>query len=158
MSSSYAAAGGPAGSAGGAVVPANYVRLKRHRRTIFLYCDFQLDTVQAIKERVEKLTSRTFYTTCLYVGNQRLDDEATLYNAGVSEDGTVLWVVYSKGKTEEGEPIWEDVEEAMATNAPTAAAALAAAADATLGGEEGQHAAFQSLAEEGEEALSATAL
>ncbi|KPA83339.1 hypothetical protein ABB37_02993 [Leptomonas pyrrhocoris] len=123
MSSSYATNGGPAGSTGGAVVPANYLRLKRHRRTIFLYCDFQHDTVQAIKERIEKLTSRTFYTMCLYIGNQRLDDESTLYNAGVCDDGTELWVVYSKGKTEEGEPIWEDVSEAMTTTVAVPVAA-----------------------------------
>lgn len=126
-------------------MPANYLRLKRHRRTIFLYCDFQHDTVQAIKERVEKLTSRTFYTMCLYLGNQRLDDEATLYNAGVTEDGTELWVVYSKGKTEEGEPVWEEVEEAMAATAPV---------PETASGEEGMQpphqAAFQTPAD-GEE-------
>lgn len=128
MSSSYAA-GAAAGAA--AVVPANYLRLKRHHRTIFLYCDFQLDTVQAIKERVEKLTSRTFYTTCLYLGTQRLDDEATLLSAGVSEDGTELWIGFSKGKTVEGETIWEDVEEAKA---PAGSAAGLTEGNGTAGG------------------------
>ncbi|CAG9578500.1 conserved hypothetical protein [Leishmania major strain Friedlin] len=117
MTTSYAA-GGAASTA--AVVPFNYLRLKRHRRTIFLYCDFQQDTVQAIKERIEKLTSRTFYTMCLYYGTQRLSDESTLFSASISDDGTELWIAYSKGKTAEGETIWEDVEEAMA---PVAAAA-----------------------------------
>ncbi|GET90872.1 hypothetical protein, conserved [Leishmania tarentolae] len=114
---SYAASGAASTAA---VVPLNYLRLKRHRRTIFLYCDFQQDTVQAIKERIEKLTSRTFYTMHLYYGTERLSDESTLFSAGISEDGTELWIVYSKGKTVEGETIWEDVEEAMA---PAAAAA-----------------------------------
>ncbi|KAG5498765.1 hypothetical protein JKF63_03053 [Porcisia hertigi] len=111
MASSYTA-GGAAST--GPLVPLNYLRLKRHRRTIFLYCDFQQDTVQAIKERIERLTSRTFYTMCLYYGNQRLDDEALLFSAGIAEDGTELWIGYSKGKTVEGETIWEDVEEAKA--------------------------------------------
>ncbi|KAG5473252.1 hypothetical protein CUR178_03172 [Leishmania enriettii] len=122
MTSSYAAGGAASTTA---VIPFNYLRLKRHRRTIFLYCDFQQDTVQAIKERIEKLTSRTFYTMCLYFGTQRLDDEATLFNAGISEDGTELWIGYSKGKTAEGETTWEDAEEAKAP--PTAAAATTAA-------------------------------
>ncbi|KAK7195426.1 hypothetical protein NESM_000469800 [Novymonas esmeraldas] len=118
MSSSYANSGAASAAA---VVPANYVRLKRHRRTIFLYCDFQQDTVQAIKERIEKLTSRTFYTMCLYCGTQRLDDEATLFSAGVGEDGTELWIGYSKGKTADGETVWEDAEEARAPFAAAAA-------------------------------------
>lgn len=130
------------------MVPANYLRLKRHRRIIFLYCDFQNDTVQTIKERIEKLTSRTFYTMCLYLGNQRLDDELTLYNAGVSEDGAELWVAYSKGKTDEGEPIWEDVAEAMST---TVAVPDAAA------GEEVQPAVLQPSVGDKEEATTSAA-
>jgi precorrin-4 methylase len=149
MASSYVPAGGPAGTASGAVVPANYLRLKRHRRTIFLYCDFQQDTVQAVKERIEKLTSRTFYTMCLFLGNQRLDDESTLYNAGVMEDGTELWVVYSKGKTDEGEFIWEDVAEAMSTT-------VAVAPD-TASAEEGPPAVFPPFTgNEEDEALQST--
>ncbi|KPI85967.1 hypothetical protein ABL78_4969 [Leptomonas seymouri] len=149
MSSSYASAGGPAAATVGAVVPANYLRLKRHRRTIFLYCDFQHDTVQAIKERIEKLTSRTFYTMCLYLGNQRLDDESTLFNAGVNEDGTELWVVFSKGKTAEGEPIWEEVEEAMST---------AVAVPDAVPGDEGQHATPQPISGGEAEAVPPTAV
>ncbi|KAG5472484.1 hypothetical protein LSCM1_03883 [Leishmania martiniquensis] len=128
MTSSYAPGGAASTTA---VIPCNYLRLKRHRRTIFLYCDFQQDTVQAIKERIEKLTSRTFYTMRLYYGTQRLDDEATLFNAGISEDGTELWIAYSKGTTAEGETIWEDAQEAKASPPlpppPPAAAAVAAA-------------------------------
>ncbi|CAJ1030768.1 hypothetical protein, conserved [Leishmania lindenbergi] len=120
----------PAGGAAStcAVIPINYLRLKRHRRTIFLYCDFQQDTVQAIKERIEKLTSRTFYTMCLYYGNQRLTDDVTLFSTGISEDGTELWIGYSKGKTVEGETIWEDVAEAKV---PAAAAVSEVALDNT---------------------------
>ncbi|CBZ28943.1 conserved hypothetical protein [Leishmania mexicana MHOM/GT/2001/U1103] len=125
MTTSYSAGGATSTAA---VVPFNYLRLKRHRRTIFLYCDFQQDTVQAIKERIEKLTSRTFYTMCLYYGAQRLSDESTLFSTGISEDGTELWIAYSKGKTVEGETIWEDVEEAMV---PVATAAPAVAPENT---------------------------
>lgn len=48
-------------------VPPNYLRLKRYKRTIFMHCDFVQDTVQAIKERIEKLTGRTFYAIRLYL-------------------------------------------------------------------------------------------
>lgn len=100
-----------------ATLPANYIRLRRHNRVIFLYCDFNLDTVQAIKERIEKLTSRTFYTMRLYLGNQLMDDAATLYNCGVEKDGTELTILYSKGKTADGEVVWEGPNEAF-TNPP----------------------------------------
>eukprot|EP00796_Vickermania_ingenoplastis_P005998 gene5998-4303_t len=93
--------------------PPNYLRLKRYQRTIFLHCDFHQDTVQAIKERLEKLMSRTFYTVRLYLGRQNLDDFSTLYNAGIEKDGTELVMVHAKGKNVEGEYIWEDLEEAM---------------------------------------------
>lgn len=93
--------------------PPNYLRLKRYNRTIFLHCDFHQDTVQAIKERIEKLLSRTFYTIRLFLGRQNLDDFSTLYNAGIEKDGTELVIVYSKGKTIEGDYLWEEVEEAL---------------------------------------------
>lgn len=93
--------------------PPNYLRLKRYNRTIFLHCDFHQDTVQAIKERLEKLMSRTFYTVRLYLGKQNLDDFSTLFNAGIEKDGTELIMIHSKGKNTDGDYIWEDIEEAM---------------------------------------------
>lgn len=96
-----------------ASTPPNYIRIKRYNRTIFLHCDFHQDTVQAIKERLEKLLSRTFYTIRLYLGRQNLEDFCTLYNAGIDKDGTELLMVHSKGKNIDGDYIWEDVEEAM---------------------------------------------
>lgn len=99
---------------GHGTTPPNYLRLKRYNRTIFLHCDFHQDTVQAIKERLEKLMSRTFYTVRLYLGRQHLDDFSTLYNAGIEKDGTEVVMVHSKGKNIDGDYIWEEVEEAMA--------------------------------------------
>lgn len=69
--------------------------------------------MQAIKERIEKLMSRTFYTIRLYLGRQNLDDFSTLYNVGIDKDGTELVMAHSKGKNIDGDYIWEDVEEAM---------------------------------------------
>lgn len=94
-------------------VPPNYLRLKRYNRTIFLHCDFHLDTVQSIKERIEKLTSRTFYTIRLYLNHQNLDDCTSLFNCGIEKDGTELVMVYSKGKSADGDFLWEEVAEAM---------------------------------------------
>ncbi|ESL12180.1 hypothetical protein TRSC58_00057 [Trypanosoma rangeli SC58] len=94
--------------------PPHYVRLRRHNLTIFLHCDVNHDTVQAIKERYEKLTGRTFYTVRLYLGRQNLDDFSTLFNCGIEREGAELTVVYSKGAKMDGtgEYIWEDFEEA----------------------------------------------
>jgi len=99
-------------------VPPNYVRLTRYHRTIFLHCDLQQDTVQAIKERIEKLTNHTFYKIRLYLDKQNLDDSATLWHCGVENDGVELTVVYSKGKDADGDVVWETIEEA--TNPPQA--------------------------------------
>lgn len=104
MSSGYHTGGGS---------PPNYVRLKRYGRTIFLHCDFQQDTVQAIKERIEKLTNRTFYAIRLYLDKQNLDDALTLCHCGVDINGTELTMVHSKGKNAEGDHVWETIEEAM---------------------------------------------
>ncbi|CCW61579.1 unnamed protein product [Phytomonas sp. EM1] len=94
-------------------VPPNYLRLKRHKCTIFLHCDFHQDTVQAIKERIEKLTGRTFYTIRLYLDRQNLDDSLSLESCGIDQDGTVLLMVHSKGTTADDELVWEEVEEAI---------------------------------------------
>ncbi|RNF17778.1 uncharacterized protein Tco025E_04721 [Trypanosoma conorhini] len=94
--------------------PPHYVRLRRHNLTIFLHCDVNHDTVQAIKERYEKLTARTFYTVRLYLGRQNLDDFSTLFNCGIEREGAELTVVHSKAAKMDGtgEYIWEDLEEA----------------------------------------------
>ncbi|KEG12889.1 hypothetical protein DQ04_01351120 [Trypanosoma grayi] len=103
------------------VTPPHYVRLKRHNLTIFLHCDVNHDTVQAIKERYEKLTGRTFYTVRLYLGRQNLEDFSTLYNCGIEGEDAELVVVHSKGLKTDGsrEHIWEEVEEAMRPPPPS---------------------------------------
>ncbi|CAD2218004.1 Ubiquitin family, putative [Angomonas deanei] len=93
--------------------PPNYLRLRRFNRTIFLYCDFQQDTVQSIKERIEKLTGRTFYLIRLYLDKQTLEDGSTLYNCGIEKDGTELIIAHAKGKNEQGDTIFEEYAEAM---------------------------------------------
>lgn len=113
--------------------PPNYIRLRRRKRVIFLHCDFQQDTVQAIKERIEKLTSRTFYTMRLYLDRQNMDDFSTLYNCGVEEDGTELLIVYEKGKNAEGHTVWEEIEDAIRTPRKSNAAATAAASASAAG-------------------------
>ncbi|EAN81520.1 hypothetical protein TcCL_ESM01089 [Trypanosoma cruzi] len=102
-------------------VPPHYVRLRRQNLTIFLHCDVNHDTVQAIKERYEKLTGRLFYTVRLYLGRQSLDDFSTLYNCGIEHEGAELIVVHSKAlKTDgTGEYIWEDLEEATQLPQPS---------------------------------------
>ncbi|ORC90807.1 uncharacterized protein TM35_000072310 [Trypanosoma theileri] len=93
----------------------HYVRLKRYNLTIFLHCDVNHDTVQAIKERYEKLTGRIFYNVRLYLGRQNLEDFSTLYNCGIESEGAELIVVHSKGPKNDGtgEYYWEEIEEAM---------------------------------------------
>ncbi|KAH9580022.1 hypothetical protein LSM04_006473 [Trypanosoma melophagium] len=97
------------------IVQPHYVRLKRYNLTIFLHCDVNHDTVQAIKERYEKLTGRIFYTVRLYLGKQNLEDFSTLYNCGIESEGAELIVVHSKAPKSDGtgEYFWEEVEEAM---------------------------------------------
>ncbi|CCW68122.1 unnamed protein product [Phytomonas sp. Hart1] len=94
-------------------IPPNYLRLKRHGLTIFLHCDFHQDTVQVIKERIEKLTGRIFYKIRLYLERQNLDDYLSLESCGIDQDGTVLLMVHSKGSTVDNELVWENVEEAI---------------------------------------------
>lgn len=98
--------------------PPNYVRLKRYNRTVFLHCDFQQDTVQAIKERIEKLTSRTFYAIRLFLGKQNLDDALTLFHCGIDVNGTELTMIHSKGKNADDDHVWETLEQALSPPPP----------------------------------------
>lgn len=98
-------------------VPANYLRLRRHNRVIFLHADFVQDTTQAIKERLETLTGRAFHTMRLYLGKQNLDNNTTLINCGIEKDGTELLILYSKGKNADDEHVWENIDEVISATA-----------------------------------------
>lgn len=99
-------------SAPGGVAP-HYIRIKRFKQTIFLHCDVNHDTVQALKERVEKLTGRPWMQIRLLLGKQNLDNFSTLYDCGIEAEDGELNMAYLISVTPGGEEQWEDVDDAL---------------------------------------------
>jgi hypothetical protein len=89
-------------------VAPHYIRIKRHKLTIFLHCDLQNDIVQAIKERIEKLTGRPWAQIRLVLGKQVLENHSTLYDCGIENEDGELNLVYSLGNDE-----WEELDDAL---------------------------------------------
>jgi hypothetical protein len=89
-------------------VAPHYIRIKRHKLTIFLHCDLQNDIVQAIKERIEKLTGRPWMQIRLVLGKQVLENHSTLYDCGIENEDGELNLVYSLGDDQ-----WEELEDAL---------------------------------------------
>ena len=100
-----------------AVAPAgvapHYIRLKRHKQTVFLHCDVHHDTVQALKERVEKLTGRPWMQIRLLLGKQVLDNFSTLYDCGIESEDGELNMTYLISTTPGGEELWEELDDAL---------------------------------------------
>jgi hypothetical protein len=85
-----------------------YIRIKRHKQTIFLHCDLN-DTVQTIKDRVARLiTSHTAQQMRLLLGKQNLENHTSLYDCGIEAEDAELLLVYATG-----EETWEDWAVAM---------------------------------------------
>jgi hypothetical protein len=99
-------------SAPGGVAP-HYIRVKRYKQTIFLHCDLQHDIVQAIKERIEKLTGRPWMSIRLHLGKQVLDNFSTLYDCGIEQEDGELNMTFLLHTTPGGEEIWEDLDDAL---------------------------------------------
>ncbi len=57
---------------------ASYIRVKRYKQTLFLHCDLHLDTVLALKERVESLAGVPVLQQKLLLGKQALDTQASV--------------------------------------------------------------------------------
>lgn len=85
---------------------ASYIRIKRHKLTVFLHCDLN-DTVRSLKERVEKLTSRPANQMKLLLGKQDLENNTSLADCGIDKEDAELLLVYSTG-----EETWEDPADA----------------------------------------------
>lgn len=91
-------------------VPPHYVRVKRHKQTLFLHCDVGIDTVLAIKQRVEQLTGKPIAQQRLHLDKQLLENHHTLYDSGIEREDGELILCYALG----GNPMqWEEPEEAM---------------------------------------------
>lgn len=101
-----------AAAAPGGVAP-HYIRIKRFKQTIFLHCDVHHDTVQALKERVEKLTGRPWMQIRLLLGKQNLDNFSTLYDCGIEAEDGELNMTYLLSVSAGGEEVWEDLEDAL---------------------------------------------
>lgn len=91
----------------------HYVRIKRHKQTIFLHCDLKEDTVQLMKERVEKLTGKPAALQRLLLGKQNLENHSTLWDCGIEkEDEQLLLVLAVQQGDNPNELVWEFPEEA----------------------------------------------
>jgi len=88
-------------------VPPHYIRIKRYRQTIFLHCDLN-DSVQALKERVEKLTGKPWMQFRLLLGKQNLENHSTLSDCGVENDDSELYLLYATGPE-----TWEELDDAL---------------------------------------------
>ena len=86
-----------------------YVRIKRKNLTIFLHCDLN-DTVQLMKERVEKLIGHPAAQMRLLLGKQPLENHTSLLDCGIEKEDAEMLLAFSTGKQDAtGEEIWEDV-------------------------------------------------
>ena len=95
-------------------VPPHHIRVKRHKQTIFLHCDLQIDTVLAVKERISKLTGRAEKDQRLLLGKQVLENHTTLYDCGIEKEDGEMSLVYSIGEDPTtAKQIWEELEDAM---------------------------------------------
>ena len=86
----------------------SYVRIKRHKQTIFLHCDLHNDTVLVLKERIEKLTDVPVLQQRLLLGKQALELNTSLYDCGIEKEDAELVLVLATGEDE-----WEDPQEAL---------------------------------------------
>ena len=103
-----------------------YIRIKRHKQTIFLHCDLN-DTVLTMKERVAKLiTTHTPQQMRLLLGKQNLENHTSLYDCGVEKEDAELLLLYATS-----EDTWED---------------WATAVDGPSGGDQQEAAAGQQVA------------
>ena len=107
----------------------SYVRVKRHKQTIFLHCDLHTDTVLVLKERIEKLTDIPVLRQRLLLGKQVLELNTSLYDCGIEKEDAELYLVIDQGEDE-----WEDPKVALEGPAADSAASGGAAAGAGAGG------------------------
>lgn len=97
----------------------SYVRIKRHKQTIFLHCDLHQDTVLVLKERIEKLTAVPVLQQRLLLGKQVLELNTSLWDCGIEKEDAELLLVLATG-----DDTWEDPQ--TAADGPQEVAAAAA--------------------------------
>eukprot|EP00670_Eutreptiella_braarudii_P026488 CAMPEP_0174375776 /NCGR_PEP_ID=MMETSP0811_2-20130205/115797_1 /TAXON_ID=73025 ORGANISM="Eutreptiella gymnastica-like, Strain CCMP1594" /NCGR_SAMPLE_ID=MMETSP0811_2 /ASSEMBLY_ACC=CAM_ASM_000667 /LENGTH=103 /DNA_ID=CAMNT_0015526341 /DNA_START=23 /DNA_END=330 /DNA_ORIENTATION=+ len=83
---------------------ASYVRIKRHKQTIFLHCELT-DHALTLKEKISLINNVPIENQRLLLDKQVLEDAASLQEQGIQND-TVLFLVYRIDGEEEK---WEDV-------------------------------------------------
>ena len=87
----------------------SYIRIKRHKLTIFLHCDLQNDTVLVLKERIEKLDGHPVMHQRLLLGKQVLENNTALVDCGIEKEDQCLTLVK---RANEDAP-WEDPNDAL---------------------------------------------
>jgi hypothetical protein len=85
----------------------SYIRIRRHKQTIFLHCDLHQDTVLVLKERIEKLTGTGVMQQRLLLGKQVLELNTSLWDCGIEKEDAELLLVLSTGEDQ-----WEDPADA----------------------------------------------
>lgn len=103
----------------------SHIRIKRHKLTLFIHTDLRVDTVQVIKERLEKLTGVPVMKQRLYLDRQLILNAATLWDSGVEVEDQELTLAFSTGIGPGDVETWEDRLDAL--NGPPAALEHAAA-------------------------------
>ncbi len=97
----------------------SYIRIKRPKQTIFLHCDLN-ETVQAVKERIEKLTGQPANMQRLLFGKQLLEPYTSLMDCGIEKEDAEVILLYNIGQN--GEEQWEEPVDEKALEEQAAAA------------------------------------